>query len=461
MQSVAHSRGGECLSPKYLGMQKKLRWRCAHGHEWDTTPAVVVQSGCWCPECSSGLGERLTRAALEHLMGAPFPRCRPDWLYSERGTSLELDGYNPTLNIAFEHQGDQHFSEIAYFANKETFQQRLLDDQRKRELCESRGVALIEIPQVSKKIKVADLGSFIEHSLLNLGVDVPRKGTQPDYRDAYRTSGSYAFLKRLHEIARAKGGECLEQHYMGSRAEHRFRCANGHEWMADADRVLRGRWCIRCANAKKAHKHRHTIEHIQNAAIQRGGKLLSKEYHRANERLLWECLKGHQWEAKYNTVRDGSWCPRCARYSTEELQQVASSRGGNFLSRECLGVNKHHEWQCSLGHRWSAKLANVLRGTWCPECAANRPLDINEMREIAANRGGECLSDLYKNAKSKLVWRCHRGHEWQAVPFSVKNNGTWCPQCWKSSHKAIKEEQRKNPSKKPARSFAETETKLQ
>ena len=36
---------------------------------------------------------------------------------------------------------------------------------------------------------------------------------------------------------------------------------------------------------------------------------------------------------------------------------------------------------------------------------------IEKMREAARERGGECLSDDYVNANTKLKWRCAEGHE--------------------------------------------------
>lgn len=58
-------------------------------------------------------------------------------------------------------------------------------------------------------------------------------------------------------------------------------------------------------------------------------------------------------------------------------------------------------------------------------------LDIEDMREAAAFRGGECLSqtmvkgDLY----TRLLWKCHDGHEFYAIPYTVLKAGHWCPKC--------------------------------
>jgi hypothetical protein len=56
------------------------------------------------------------------------------------------------------------------------------------------------------------------------------------------------------------------------------------------------------------------------------------------------------------------------------------------------------------------------------------PEQLAEMKIVAEKRGGECLSDSYVYAQTKMRWRCRNGHEWEANSNSIKN-GTWCPYC--------------------------------
>src|SRR5207253_8851507 len=46
----------------------------------------------------------------------------------------------------------------------------------------------------------------------------------------------------------------------------------------------------------------------------------------------------------------------------------------------------------------------------------------------ARSKGGELLSSIYSNAKTRLRWRCKFHHEWLAMPSKVRQ-GTWCPYC--------------------------------
>lgn len=58
-------------------------------------------------------------------------------------------------------------------------------------------------------------------------------------------------------------------------------------------------------------------------------------------------------------------------------------------------------------------------------------LDINDMKQAAKFRGGECLSSEMEkgNLKTKLKWRCAFGHEFEASPTLVLLTGHWCPEC--------------------------------
>ncbi len=54
LREVARFRGGELLSKTYTGdKMQKLKWRCAFGHSFDASPALVLYGGHWCPECEA------------------------------------------------------------------------------------------------------------------------------------------------------------------------------------------------------------------------------------------------------------------------------------------------------------------------------------------------------------------------------------------------------------------------
>jgi len=195
-------------------------------------------------------------------------------------------------------------------------------------------------------------------------------------------------------------------------------------------------------NKLRKKRKRGTIKEMQDIAKKRSGKCLSTEYVNNRTKLIWECKKGHQWEAiPYSIKNRGIWCPECKgkkKGNIEKMQEIAEKRGGKCLSSNYINNRTNLEWECEKGHQWKATPISVKNhGSWCPECSDNKGT-IEEMQKIAKKRGGKCLSANYINSKSKLKWECKMGHQWEAIPSNVKNMGTWCPKCRKKNKNILK-----------------------
>lgn len=127
-------------------------------------------------------------------------------------------------------------------------------------------------------------------------------------------------------------------------------------------------------------------------------------------------------------------CPLCFRQRSRllstisDMQSLAEQKGGKCLAAKFLGTKSKLLWQCQKGHRWQAQPGSIRAGTWCPVRAGIQRLTIEDMRKTAKEHGGQCLSNKYVNGRTKLRWRCAKGHEWEAVPDSLRQ-GTWCPTC--------------------------------
>jgi hypothetical protein len=424
-RELAAERGGVCLTEEYPKERRKIfRWRCADGHEWESTLMAARHAGQWCPVCASGLGERLCRSLFERIFDAPFAKARPKWLVNERGKRMELDGLNSALKIAFEYQGRQHFTYVPFFHQGQSLDQRMRDDAQKAALCKAHGITLIAIPQT---VDQAQMQEFIYCECDRQGLRVERK---PPIDLALLEFYPSFDLQRMRDYARAKGGECLAEYFPGVAVKVRWRCAKGHEWMTSFHEVKRRNgWCPQCSV-----NHPLALADMQRLAKERGGELLSTEYINVAQNLRWKCAKGHEWEATGNMVRNASsWCPHCAgvaRKSIDDAQRYAAERGGQCLSEHYVNGRTKLRWRCAKGHEWEAAPATVTsRGTWCPVCAGKARLTIPEMQRLAAERGGTCLSTRYVNLATKLRWRCAKGHVWAATPNNIKHGASWCPKC--------------------------------
>jgi hypothetical protein len=129
-------------------------------------------------------------------------------------------------------------------------------------------------------------------------------------------------------------------------------------------------------------------------------------------------------------------------YSNEkliEMHKLAISQEGVLLSTVYVNSQTPLKWRCKEGHEWKATPNSVKRGAWCKRCGNKRVADssrgnIEEMRQLAILRGGDCLSSVYVNANSKLSWRCKKYHQWYATPGNVKS-GHWCSRCNRGRNK--------------------------
>lgn len=240
-------------------------------------------------------------------------------------------------------------------------------------------------------------------------------------------------LSDLQAHARGLGGKCLAEQYRKCTEGLPWRCKAGHTWTAPWSRIRAGAWCPGCARDRvRLPKHRLTLEVMHTYAAKFGGKCLSDRYLNSNTKLTWQCAQGHVFEAVQSNVAAGHWCPDCAgtrRGSLADLVAVAHGRGGECLSREYLGVNASYQWRCAEGHEWRAVASSIKHdNSWCPVCSGRYPLGLDVLAALAREHGGVCLSTIYVDSKTHMRWRCAEGHEWQAVPISIKQ-GTWCPVC--------------------------------
>jgi hypothetical protein len=167
---------------------------------------------------------------------------------------------------------------------------------------------------------------------------------------------------------------------------------------------------------------------MQQVAKKRGGRCLSNEYISALYPLKWQCKKGHTWNSSALIMSKGLfWCVQCRKDDAlENAKQIAISRGGKCLSDEYVRINTNMQWVCAKGHIWQARLNNVRDNkTWCPVCIK---VTIEDMQELALEKGGVCLSKKYRHSHTKLQWKCKEGHIWKAVPSAIKQ-GEWCGLC--------------------------------
>ncbi|MCA0375314.1 MAG: zinc-ribbon domain-containing protein [Gemmatimonadetes bacterium] len=374
---LAERAGGRCLAVDAPTLSEKVLWECRDGHRWRTSIAAVANGHWCPECNKAGLSERQCRTAFEQLFGVAFPKAHPEWLRTTAyRRPLELDGYSEALKIAFEYHGGQHYRVIPRLAGTpERLAEIQRKDELRRAMCAARGVVLIEVSEFTTsdlEARAAQIRSAAEAALAAAGrADVDHLRSTPI---SLLAAFSSTTMLRLDEIAASRGGRCVTRQFQGWNAALTWECRQAHQWKASPSSVLHlGSWCPACAgqvgpsiellrakaaargwrlvsttyvNAKaKLHfqcsvghdtmissdnfqrgkgcgvckrlsagaSQRHSLADVKAAAARRGGQCLSTTYRNSQQKLRWRCARGHEWEAVWGSVRQGTWCSICHR----------------------------------------------------------------------------------------------------------------------------------------------------
>lgn len=436
MRALAKSKGGKCISTKYMDRGTPLEWQCSEGHKWWAAPGNIKSQDQWCRKCAierRAAKRRLGIEAMRSLAQRRGGKCVSDiyvnsattlewecgaghrwkeipdkvknqekWcpyclgtgfiteakcryiieiltgeLFSKTQTVLgqgyELDGYSEVVKVAFEYNGEHHYKIVRrYTPTRKRLRERKRLRRWKKRRCDAMGIVLVSIPYTVAG-NVRRLQSYIERQLSYYGV--PFKEDEVVSFDNFCCD--YSRLKDVQEIAEAKGGSCVSSMYLGVKEHLTFCCGNGHTWPATPNDIKNGTWCPVCQ-----HRVPLTLEKMRLLAKSHNGVCLSRKIVDAQTVLKWRCQNGHVFKMTPGNVKyNGHWCPQCA------------------------GVRD------------------------APTLAEHRKLRLREFKKIARARGGCCLSAEYLNTKQKLQFKCSEGHIFFARPDDVKNKGTWCKKC--------------------------------
>jgi hypothetical protein len=415
IRSLAKDRQGECLDPEnYRNPDTQLRWKCAADHEWAAPWNGVKYGGSWCPICvgRGGRAESMCRRVIELMFKSTFVLAHPEWLRSPvTGRTLELDGYNQELGIAFEYQGVQHYEAIGYF-EKDQVERTRERDRIKAGICWDHGVSLIVVPAFHDLNDVEGVLRQIETAVTRAGLKEHRawKRRRPtDINQIWEPAdGPIPILSGIRMVMEQRGWERLSD-YVDSNSKILWRCDAGHSWAALWSQIRNRPDCPACrAQKRRADRAAMTCQAIFSDGSACAAKAESKGYCHAHKIRL--------------------------RRSQDMAAPI--KRQARQISRICTAPNcdkpAHSHNLCSGHyHRWRKHLPLDPPIKPYPP---NRGRTIDDASALAASKGGLCLSTSMSRAGDHLEWQCAEGHRWSATYGQVSGNkhkpgGTWCGQC--------------------------------
>jgi very-short-patch-repair endonuclease len=166
-------------------------------------------------------------------------------------------------------------------------------------------------------------------------------------------------------------------------------------------------------------------------AEKRGFRWLGPEVPNVRTKTWWECEHGHRWEAVYSNIRQGYGCPDCAGVrpkTPKDYLALAERRGFRWLGPKVPNTSTNTVWECENGHQWNARFGDIQNGSGCPACAGNLPKVPADYHALAEERGFRWIGPEVQSTHTKTGWACEMAHQWEVAYHSIQQ-GRGCPIC--------------------------------
>lgn len=480
LRTLATARGGECLSIEYINGKTPYKWKCQHKHIWSASWFHVSSGNTWCPYCNHSTAEKICRLVFEKAYDADFPTLKPKWMLYKNKKTLELDGYNEELKIAFEHNGSQHYIVDGYFTRTEESLKSIKDrDEFKLMTCarDDIKVKLVIIRELDICGESRAIISKIIDECAEQGLILPNqdKILKIDINEAFTDTPYKRFLEHIKKTRVELVSEFKK---MDERVTFRhIDC--GYQWTAKPKCVLQGNnGCRRC-NIRNGKNKKWTVELLDRMVKElHNGRCIRVDNKPGRDGLkfVFECQCGNVFQMTPSKAKSGRWCPTCninrkisERLALKEervkakaagqpipgiksrkidpekaaiheskmlagLQEVCIKRGGQCLIEKWRGNATKGAFRCEYGHKWDAAPYSIKSGNWCPYCSGHKIIDpLKPLQDHANRRGGKLLTTVYPGAYGVVNFSCSEGHTWSTTPHQIKMKWSWCPYC--SGHK--------------------------
>ena len=128
---------------EYVNNRIKIKCKCKiDGYEWEATPNNLLR-GYGCPKCSESKGEKRVAKYLDSKNIDYERQYKFDYCRSKK--ELPFDFYIPSLNIAIEYDGKQHYEIVEHFGGLNNFISTKVRDTIKTIYCKENNIKLIRI----------------------------------------------------------------------------------------------------------------------------------------------------------------------------------------------------------------------------------------------------------------------------------------------------------------------------
>lgn len=300
IHKLAKKRGLKCISNKYQGCNKKLKWMCKNKHIFLSSYRYLKHRK-HCPYC--------WRISIEDAQK----------LAKKRGfVCVSKRIINNSIPIKWKckngHDWKANYNNIRIGRGCPHCLKSTLEARQKE--AEKRGLVILSKKYINyiTPLKYRCKNGHIFKTTPNI---IQRRGGGCGCKICNDNGRRYGF-DFVKKDAIKHGFKCISKktEYINANSSLRYVCKKGHNFRGRPSRIQEGSGCRQCAYDS----YRLNIEYIKKDAKKRGLLCLSKKYINNKKPLKYRCLaKGHVWWTKYDSIKQRGRCPYCRTYVREDI----------------------------------------------------------------------------------------------------------------------------------------------
>lgn len=400
--------GAILLSEKYNGNNKKLKWRCKCGNEFERTWNGILNGSFLCRDCSNENKYKIQKEQEFELVKEYFKSRNYQLIsteYIDCNTKLEYicnsHKDKGIQKISWSHCKNRN-SGCRYCAAENNGLLHRIPEEEIKNLTERKGFIYDHVEYSATKDNKT-LIYYICPQHKDKGVQTKlladmRKSTGQCTYCLGRDRSHNDFVALLSDI---NPNITLLSKYQNSTSKILCRCKiDNFKWHSSPNRLLSGQGCPECGkrkqseNSTKSHKQfEREINNKYNGKI-----ILLSKYTGSHNNIKCKCtLHNTIWETTPTSLLTNSiGCPTCVgeatsyrcRKSNEQFLQELAKTNPDIIPLERY-VHDHYKIKCKCkihNYEWYASPNKILRRkTGCPKCASYH--NENSIDEILNNWG--------------------------------------------------------------------------
>lgn len=164
---------------------------------------------------------------------------------------------------------------------------------------------------------------------------------------------------------------------------------------------------------------------------------------RSHEPINALCQVGHPVKIRWNNWKQGDRCRLCTierrrQEKIKEIKEKASSEGYQWISGEYKDASSRLLFKCPRNHDYDTRWSNWIQGNRCSTCLGFNST-ISMVRNSLASEGYKLLSNHFVDTSTIIDYECPRGHN-ITNPYKAWTSGKRCRQCCFEDRKWSQEE---------------------